>query len=215
MMSAASMNRRTVWLALALVLALGLTGLRAATAFSNPQPPAQMVGASALEQRLTGLLETVLGQGQVKVHQALRPDESRAFLVMINTQARNADPGDAALTQLLMSAVFVDTVAGDTVTFDRVAFASAPGGLPNRAALLEVFALVSLCILIGAALAVETPVSQLAPNEQSLRQSVTPQDSAPVDRSAAQNLIAQRISEDPARAAQIVRRWLGSRVVDT
>ncbi|MEM9738829.1 MAG: hypothetical protein AAF829_03105 [Pseudomonadota bacterium] len=211
----ASHSRRSVWLGLALVLVLGLTALRGLDAISAPSVPKPVAGASAVELRLTGLLETVVGSGDVQVHRATRPDGTQSFLVMINSASDTADPGDDTLLRLVSSAVFIDTLAGDTVAFDRITFANSGSVLPERSILLELFALVSVCILIGAALAA-SPVP--APRPASERQAMAPVQSerhhpAPAPERA--NLIAQRISEDPARAARIVRRWLRSQAVDT
>ena len=210
-------SRRNVWLGLALVLALGLTGFRAADALSAPQvaAPVSVSGASALELRLTGLLETVIGSGHVQVHRAERPDGSQAFLVMINSASTAADPGDEVLLRLLSSAVFIDTLAGDSVAFDRVPFVQSAGGLPGRAALLELFALFSVCMLIGLGMAVGSAAPEAARNELRKDDRTLQSPQARTPPPGLQNPIAQRISEDPARAAEVIRRWLGTRAIDT
>lgn len=209
-------SRRNVWLGLALVLALGLTGFRAADALSPTHVTAPLEGASPIEARLTGLLETVIGAGHVQVHRAERPDGSQAFLVLINSAGGAADPGNDVVLRLLSSAVFIDTLAGDTVAFDRVAFVQGARGLPSRADLLEILALVSVCALTGAGMA----ASSIAPHQTTSRtgHSVHRQEDMPKGTTIPQghqSLIAQRISEDPVRAAEVIRRWLGARAIDT
>ncbi|MEM7781696.1 MAG: hypothetical protein AAF697_15030 [Pseudomonadota bacterium] len=207
-------SRRRVWLALALALTLGLVAYRAVDAFARSAEPTDIAGASPVETRLTNLLETVVGPGQVQVHRAERPDGSQAFLVVINAAAGTADPGDDVLLRLLSSAVFIDTLAGDTVTFDRLTFVASPYGLPDRAALLELFALLAVCALIGGGLAVRESEQSVSPAKERSESRREPGASAGV-RHNPQNLIAERISEDPARAARVIRRWLGTRAADT
>jgi len=214
MMSSAANSRASVWLVLALLVALGLTGWRAHHAMSAPAAADPLQGASALEVRLTGLLETVLGEGHVRVHHAPRPDGSQSFLVLINEPAARIAATDEYVTSLLSSAVFIDPLAGDGVTINRLAFAEGRAGALSPARALELAALFALCVFIAAAtLSTAWPARRETKGQQRTEAPPAP---APLTRPApspspdASRLLVQRISEDPAGAARIVRRWMSA-----
>ncbi len=214
MMSSARNTRASFWLVLALMVALGLTGWRAFHAMSGPETGDPLQGASAIEVRLTGLMETVLGEGHVRVHHAPRPDGSQSFLVLINEPATRVATTDEYVTSLLSSAVFIDPLAGDGVTISRLAFAEGPAGALSPARALELAALLALCVFIAAAiLATAFPARR---ETKARRHTEAPPAPAPLTGPApspspdASRLLVQRISEDPAGAARIVRRWMSA-----
>ncbi|MEM1105606.1 MAG: hypothetical protein AAGH87_04380 [Pseudomonadota bacterium] len=203
---------RRLWIGLALVLALGVLSWRAADRFATAPPtPA---GASAAELRLTGLLETVLGANQVRVHQALRADKSQSFLVLLNAQGPGSVFDESRLTSLLNEALAIDPLAGDTVTFEYAAFATGPAVPWPLQAWAELAALFGICASLGGALM--TPVSRPPPRvaEPSVRPKAEAGPNLPVDP-LPRRLAAQRMAEDPSHAAQIIRRWLALRSLST
>ena len=211
MIPSASNNPRSVWLGLALACSLALTGWRASLALTTDAPTKPVAGASPVELRLSSLIETMVGAGNVQVHRSERPDGSQSFLILLNATEAASAPGDEALLSLVSSAVFIDTLAGDTVTIDRLTFAQGRFGTLSPSQMLELSALAAICILIAGGLLAPVPMSTPA------RQFTETQSSQQAERRSpdvAVNPIAQRISEDPARAARIIRRWLGTPAVD-
>ena len=211
MMSSAANSRASVWLVLALIVALGLTGWRAFHVVSSPAAADPLQGASPLEVRLTGLMETVLGEGHVRVHHAPRPDGSQSFLVLINEPATRIAANDEYVTSLLSSAVFIDPLAGDGVTINRLAFAEGPAGGLSPARALELAAMFALCVFIAAAtLSTALPARR---ETNAPRRTEAPPEPLPLSGPAPSpspdaSLLVKRISEDPAGAARIVRRWM-------
>lgn len=201
-------------LLVATLLAFGLAGWRATSLLAPSPAHAEPAGSSLLEQRLTGLLSTVLGAGEAQVHQSIRPDGSRAFLVLVNAAPATDRVSDETLVDLVSSAVFIDTIAGDTITVRRAAFAASASGLPSRSEALELAGLVGLGLML-AGLAVisrmENPVepARQAATSMSAR-SAAPMASAPAGMDT--RLAARRIGENPQRAAAVIRGWLGREV---
>ncbi|MCI4644026.1 MAG: hypothetical protein MRY64_04515 [Hyphomonadaceae bacterium] len=200
-------------LLVALLLAFGLTGWRATLFFSPASAYTQPAGASLLEQRLTGLVTTLLGEGAAQVHQSIRPDGSRALLVLVDDSPAAQRVSDAALGELVSDAIFVDTIAGDTVTVRRIAFAKAPAGALSAVEIMELAGLVGLCIVLTGVLVVTRPGSALVQHGRAAAPS-TPRSSAVEAPAAGLNtqLAAQRIGEDPTRAAHVIRGWLSQEV---
>lgn len=192
-------------LLVAALLAFALVGWRATLLFS-PQPAEPMpAGTSLLEQRLTGLVSTVLGPGEAQVHQSIRPDGSRALLVLVNDRAKAGEVPDEALLDLVSEAVFIDTLAGDTVNVRRMPFA-AERGFPSQGEMLELAGLAGLSLLL-AGLVVLSRAG--APQTSAERAPARPVQAAPSMASGLNTqLVARRIGEDPGRAADVIRGWL-------
>jgi hypothetical protein len=197
-------------LLVATLLAFGLAGWRATSLLAPSPVHAEPAGSSLLEQRLTGLLSTVLGAGEAQVHQSIRPDGSRAFLVLVNAAPATDKVSDETLVDLVSSAVFIDTIAGDTITVRRAVFAASGSSLPGRGEALELAGLVGLGLML-AGLAVisrmENPVEPARQTAASMpARSAMPMASAPAGMDT--RLAARRIGENPQRAAAVIRGWL-------
>lgn len=197
---------RTGVLLAALGLAIALGGWRAATALTAP---AQYDSAATrIEQRLTGLLGTLIGPGAVQVHIAPRPNGSRSVLVLVDDGAAQVDYGDEAITALVGSAIHVDALRGDTLTIQRASFASGVAA-PSQPLMIEIGGYIVLCALIGFAL--------LAREHTGARANIAQPQPAPAPSpttrietlpAPSNDVVAARMGEDPRQAAQLIRSWL-------
>lgn len=197
-------------LLVATLLAFGLAGWRATSLLAPSPAHAEPAGSSLLEQRLTGLLATVLGPGEAQVHQSIRPDGSRAFLVLVNAVPATDKISDEILVDLVSSAVFIDTIAGDTITVRRAVFAASQAGLPSRAEALELAGLVGLGLMLAGMVVLGRMENSHEPAHETAVSGAMRQSAPHAAASAGVDarLAAHRIGENPQRAAAVIRGWL-------
>lgn len=193
----------------ALAVTVLMAGLRTGPLTGDtPGAMAPPAGAqSALEARLTSLLETVLGAGAVRVHQSVRPDASRSLLILVD-DSREGLLTDEAITDLLHTAYFVDAVRGDTLTVRRAAFAPSASAAPAPAQWIELGGFALLALLLAGALFALPKTAPRPRAHIALTRSPAPRDfaaSAPRNSEEA----VEAIRDNPARAAEILRDWIG------
>lgn len=208
-------TQRSGWILAALVLTIGLAGIRAGDLL--PASPAPLAGLTPHEARLTGLVETLAGPGHARVHETRTSDGSRQVFVLIDAAAPMDGLVDAELANLFEAAGMLDPLRGDRLMVQRAAFANGGWTQPTTAESVELLAylLLAACLL-GQMVALLRP--QVAPQTSEKRPlaaastAATPAPRAPVasadpttNRLAA---VREAMSEDPAEAARIIRAWV-------
>ena len=203
----ATPSTRAVALA-ALVVSLGLLGWRGMDMLTRA--PASPGPLSQAETSLLSVAEAIAGPGHVRVSVARRAGGGRQVLVLLD-EAAGADA--ETIARVVTAAAAIDDAKGDTVDLQRVSFAPAMTGAPTPSDWTELSLLALLAGLaawLGFAparsattqveLVRETLSSRMAPVPQPVRPAQAPQ--------RAQDA-ADLARRDPARAADIVRGWMG------
>lgn len=193
----------------ALFLALSLCVWRASSLLTGsaaqPKSPA--------EASLAALIDPIAGPGNSRISIAFNAEGGRTVFVLLDAPAA---PVASDLQRILPEAAGLDTAHGDKLLIEQAAFARGLPGRPDTAAWLELGAL-GLISLISAGIALITlrpqPLPALAPSRpeaipeargETLRalRPVAPPSAADASD------VAQR---DPARAAEVLRRWMRGR----
>lgn len=191
----------------AFVLVLLLAAWRGVALF-DPLP-AEPSG-SAEERRLAGLVETLVGEGNVRIALSEAADGARTLLVLIDEPAAGRLNRDE-IAALAGAAGFYREAAGDVLTLKALPFARS-GSADGRMVLLELAAFAALALLTGwqaltgggAARAEfnSMPDARSAPPPGSPKPLVTSGPSDPEPRAG------RVLRQNPARAAAIVRAWI-------
>jgi len=178
----------------------------------RPAQAAVPAGATSYEARLGDILETVTGPGHVRVIASRNGQGARRLLVLVDT-ARPLRSGEKPLLRdLLAASAGLDRERGDTIEFRELEFAS---GGPFRANLAEQARLAGLFGLAGllgwVALARPAPAHASA-HDRPDRPRQT--DGEPVEPVAdpgkpAHPAALAAATADPARAAAVIRSWIG------
>lgn len=192
----------------AFMVALGLLAWRASDILTRA--PAGPGPLSQSEASLLSVAEAVAGQGHVRVSVARQPGAGRQILVLLDEQSAVLD---ATLMQVVSLAAGYDAARGDRIELQRAAFAPGVTGAPQPGDWAELCLIALLAGLAGwigltsmrrSSAPVEIvqealPPRTLAPPREPARQV------APAHNAEAADL-ARR---DPARAADVLRRWMG------
>ena len=200
----ATPSTRAVALA-ACVVALGLLAWRGSAVLTRA--PASPGPLSQTEASLLSVAEALAGQGHVRVSVTRQSGKAQQVLVLLD---ENAPVEDAVLSGVVASAA-----GTGTVDLQRVAFAPGISGAPKPSDWAELSLLALLAGLAGW-LGFRAPgaEAQSAPVEvmrETLPVRRMPQaDEAPKPAAPARNDEAADLARrDPARAAAVVRGWMG------
>ncbi|HPE49016.1 MAG TPA: hypothetical protein PLR76_11490 [Hyphomonas sp.] len=203
----ATPSTRAVALA-ALVVAIGLLGWRGMDVLTRA--PASPGPLSQAETSLLSVAEAIAGPGHVRVSVARRAGGGRQVLVLLDEAAGlDAD----TVTRVMTAAAAIDAAKGDTVDLQSVSFAPAMTGAPTPSDWTELSLLALLAGLAAwlgfapvrtAPAPVELVRETLPTRMPAAAPSARPAPTAPRAQDAAD--LARR---DPARAADIVRGWMG------
>lgn len=209
-------TQRSGWILAALVLTIGLAGVRAGDLL--PASPAPLAGLTPHEARLTGLVETLAGPGHARVHETRTADGTRQVFVLIDAAAPMDGVVDAELSDLFQAAGMLDPLRGDRLMVQRAAFANGSWIQPTTAESVELLAylLLAACLLGQMVALLRPQVSSQPVEKRPLAAAATPSATlaaqAPVASAdpTASRLAAVReaMSEDPAEAARIIRAWV-------
>ncbi len=195
-----------------LVLALALTGWRAAEIFTTHAPPAP---ASAAESQLMPLAEALAGPGHVRLMLTRGPAGTRQLTVLLDETASH---GREDMARLLAAAAALDSERGERIVVETAAFAPGLAGRPAPAAWAELGGLVLLSLICAILSFSPQPVS---PAGSALTESrIEPEYLAALPDTGRRPL--QRVSQmpggggeateitrqDPAAAAGLLRRWM-------
>lgn len=201
----------------ALVLALGLLGARGMQLVSQP---GAAVAGSALETRLTHMLEPVVGEGHVRVSVTRDGSRSKTIFAVVNTLPEAAPEKLETIQRILEMGAGVNLAAGDRIVIEELAFASALPGELSGADYFELAGLVGLIGLLGwVALSAREAVPQaaavnvtataapaderaIAPEPEPIRRVTST--TRPAD-------VSGLVKADPARAAEVVRGWMNGK----
>ncbi len=193
----------------ALILATGVFCLRAADIFAAPVDPHS--SGSLYERNLTELLETVAGEGNVRL--SVQPGIETSALVLINKDSVDS----AAMAEIEdITAIALGLASNsEQVKLTEIAFAEAPG-LPSQVQFLELTGLGLLCLVLAASLLVPSSQTEtrIAPDLRQLDPQPAPQrrESAILPAPSMELDQAASLAEsDPARTAQILRSWMNPR----
>lgn len=200
----ATPSTRAVALA-ACVVALGLLAWRGSAVLTRA--PASPGPLSQTEASLLSVAETLAGQGHVRVSVTRQSGKAQQVLVLLDEKA----PVDDAL----LSGVVASAAGTGTVDLKRVAFAPGISGAPQPSDWAELSLLALLAGLAGwLGFSAPRREEQSAPVELvretlPVRRMQTP-DEAPKPAAPARNDEAADLARrDPARAASVVRGWMG------
>ncbi|MEZ5946592.1 MAG: hypothetical protein R3C13_11425 [Hyphomonas sp.] len=193
----------------AFVLVLGLIGWRSMDVLTRaPSSPGPL---SQAEASLLSVAEAITGKGHVRVSVAQRSGQPRQVLVLVD-EAVETDP--AILVQIVTAAAAIDDSKGEIVSLKQLPFAAGMTGQPTLADWTELSLLGLLACLIG--WLGFRPSPAMAPAVEIVREalpSARMAPSAPAPRPAAAPVrsgeAADLARRDPARAAEIVRGWMG------
>ena len=192
----------------ACVVALGLLAWRGSAVFARA--PAAPGPLSQSEASLLSVAEAIAGQGHVRVSVARQPGQGRQVLVLLDEQVEAAD---ATLIRVVSLAAGLDESKGEAVDLQRVAFAPGVSGGPQPGDWAELSLLAFLAGITGW-LGLTAPRRDEAPVEV-IRETLPPRMAgAPAEPlspvlPARNGDAADLARRDPARAADVVRSWMG------
>jgi hypothetical protein len=200
-------RRLAALLVLAIALALGVW--RAASLLTGPE----ITHYSPAEASLAALVEPLSGKNRSRVSVTYNREGGRTVFVLLDAGA-GAAPVKADVARVLTSAAGIDAARGDRLAVEETVFARGLPGRPDAAAWSELGAL-GIIGLLAAAIAmfpgrmpVPVPVRgetrsdvRVEPGLRAIRPSAAPLPAEAVD-------LARR---DPAKAAEVLRGWIGAR----
>lgn len=195
----------------ACMIAIGLMVWRGGDILTRA--PASPGPLSQTESALLSVAEAVAGQGHVRVSLARQPGRGRQVLVLLDEKSAVED---ATLVRLITSAAGLSEAGGDRVDLQRVAFAPGVSAAPRPADWAELSLLALLAGLTGW-LGLKAGGPKAAGPVEVVRE-VLPARMAPQLTDPAKASVPARSGEaadlarnDPARAADVVRGWMGTR----
>ncbi|MEZ5997295.1 MAG: hypothetical protein R3B98_01195 [Hyphomonas sp.] len=195
----------------ALVLVLGLGGWRTMDVLTRA--PAAPGPLSQAEASLLSVAEAVAGKGHVRVSVTQRAGQPRHVLVLLD---KGVDSDPDTVVRLMTAAAGIDDSKGETLDLQQVPFAPETTGQPTPADWTELGLLGLLAGLIAWLGFRPSPVSVPAPAVEILRETLPAARMAPAaaqPRPAATPVRSTEAADlarrDPARAAEIVRGWMG------
>jgi len=201
-------SRRLRALAIAgAALAFGLMAWRGASVLTANVPAEP---ASQQDRHILNLIEPVTGPGNARVSVRYSGENGgRSFLVLINGAETNASPYAPRIESLLTAGAGYEP-ASDKLTLQQFPFAQGASAAPQPAEIAEIAALGLLTLLLcflGLSPRREAPRQAEALPQSEGAQSPTEimtRKPAPLKTSRA----AQAAAEDPAKAAEVIRKWM-------
>jgi len=187
-------------------LALGLMLWRGAEVFTA-QPQTQP--ASQQDRQLLNLIEPVTGAGNARISVRYSEAGERSFLVLVNGTESATSPHAARIESILSAGAGYSSA--DTLTVQQFPFAPGVSAAPQVTELTEMSVLGLLTLLLcflGFAPRRSAPkhVPQIVESETApLRPQAAP---VRVGISPKANRAAEAAAQDPAKAAEIIRKWM-------
>ncbi len=193
----------------ACVVAIGLLAWRGSEILSRA--PASPGPLSQAEASLLSVAEAVAGQGHVRVSASRQSGKGRQILVLLD---ENSVIPDATLVNVVSLAGGLSDGDGDRVVIQRVPFAPGMIGAPLPGDWAELTLLALLAGLAGW-IGLTAPRREEAPVEvirEALPARRSPQPAEPVTQAVPvrSSEAADLARHDPARAADVVRSWMGN-----
>ncbi len=193
----------------ACVVAIGLLAWRGSEILSRA--PASPGPLSQAEASLLSVAEAVAGQGHVRVSASRQSGKGRQILVLLD---ENSVISDATLVNVVSLAGGLSDGDGDRVVIQRVPFAPGVTGAPLPGDWAELTLLALLAGLAGW-IGLTAPRREEAPVEvirEALPARRSPQPAEPVTQAVPvrSSEAADLARHDPARAADVVRSWMGN-----
>ncbi|MFN7056020.1 hypothetical protein [Hyphomonas sp.] len=201
-------RRLAALLILAIALALGVW--RAASLLTGPD----MTHHSPAEASLAALVEPLSGKNRARVSVTHNREGGRTVFVLLDAGA-GAVPVKADVERVLTAAAGIDPARGDRLAVEETVFARGLPGRPDAAAWAELGAL-GIMGLLAAAIAMfpgRAPAASVTVRAET-RPEIRPEASIRPLRPAAVPLPSDAVElarRDPAKAAEVLRGWIGAR----
>lgn len=173
---------------------------------------------SLAEDKVTGLLETVFGVGEVRV--AIRPASPKTYLILVNGDAATVDSDTRDKIETLLVAAQGYAPETDILTIQQYPFATAftyqlsPSQVGEFLGLLLAIVLQAMGLLFSRETRAPMidDVRMLAPTPlQSVQQNLSASDSArarPIDTERGQ--VVRASQQQPEHAVSVLRQWMQS-----
>lgn len=193
----------------ACALAITLGAWRASAVLTAP--PTQIADLSAAEASLARIVDPIAGSGMARVSIARNAEGGRTVLVLLDASARDTA---LQLERIIPVAAGLTTAGADRVIIEEAVFARGLPGRPDTMAWTELGALgliASLCgwlaLRPGTQVQTSKPLPDAAPVYARPAEPVRPV--RIVNAMPGTSDAGELVRRDPARAAAVVRSWIG------